>query len=489
MFGSDASWDTQWKQLIAGYAIEPMAHAVAETVPNETIGNCPSASASASITIKHRIRQVGEAPPGAALAVQLGLDYRLESSPYQALGSSTTNASFSIKYGQTVDGVYSDNGRCQPGRSCSGRMYVEGSTSDIVEITAQAGANAYCVITPDGPRGVTAQAVADPFLFIDPNWEWASAFVVEQESVKNPGEWVEVTRLWQTDSFPVADAGEDQSATFIGSIIQLDGSQSFDPDGDPITYHWEFVSTPPGSGATLSDPANSKPTFTVDKYGTYDVQLVVSDPWATSSPDIVTVSFGNLKPVANAGTSQSVLVGETVLLDGSGSSDPNGDGLTYSWTLGSFPTGSLSAIADPTASMTSFIPDMPGSYVAELIVSDGLLESDPSTVQIQAAIAGTDAIEAVRNVAGVISGIDEERFKNRNMKNTLINKLNTVIANIQAGNYSDAVGQLQNDILGKIDGCTTSGEPDRNDWISDCVSQEQVYPRIMEAIDLLRDFV
>lgn len=227
----------------------------------------------------------------------------------------------------------------------------------------------------------------------------------------------------------------------------------------------------------------------MDKYGTYDVQLVVSDPWATSSPDIVTVSFGNLKPVANAGTSQSVLVGETVLLDGSGSSDPNGDGLTYSWTLGSFPTGSLSAIADPTASMTSFIPDMPGSYVAELIVSDGLLESDPSTVQIQAAIAGTDAIEAVRNVAGVISGIDEERFKNRNMKNTLINKLNTVIANIQAGNYSDAVGQLQNDILGKIDGCTTSGEPDRNDWISDCVSQEQVYPRIMEAIDLLRDFV
>lgn len=254
VFGSDASWDTQWKQLIAGYAIEPMAHAVAETVPNETIGNCPSASASASITIKHRIRQVGEAPPGAALAVQLGLDYRLESSPYQALGSSTTNASFSIKYGQTVDGVYSDNGRCQPGRSCSGRMYVEGSTSDIVEITAQAGANAYCVITPDGPRGVTAQAVADPFLFIDPNWEWASAFVVEQESVKNPGEWVEVTRLWQTDSFPVADAGEDQSATFIGSIIQLDGSQSFDPDGDPITYHWEFVSTPPGEWRNAKRP-------------------------------------------------------------------------------------------------------------------------------------------------------------------------------------------------------------------------------------------
>ncbi len=285
-----------------------------------------------------------------------------------------------------------------------------------------------------------------------------------------------------TNSAPVVDAGEDQSVTLIGSIIQLDGSQSFDPDGDTITYHWQFVRTPPGSAATLSDPSNSKPTFTVDMYGTYEVQLVVTDPWVPSSPDTVTVSFGNLKPVADAGTSQSVLIGETVPLDGSGSSDPNGDGLTYTWTLSSFPTGSLSAIADPTASITSFVPDMSGSYVVQLIVSDGLLESDPSTVQIQAAIPGTAAIEAVRDVTGVVSGIDEAVFMNRNMKNTIINKLNAVIANIEAGNYADALGQLRNDILGKTDGCATSAGPDKDDWITHCETQDQIYPLILLAI-------
>ena len=43
------------------------------------------------------------------------------------------------------------------------------------------------------------------------------------------------------------------------------------------------------------------------------------------------------------------------------------------------------------------------------------------------------------------------------MQNALLNKLNAVIASIQADNYADALAQLQIDILGKTDGCATSG--------------------------------
>ena len=70
------------------------------------------------------------------------------------------------------------------------------------------------------------------------------------------------------------------------------------------------------------------------------------------------------------------------------------------------------------------------------------------------------------------------------MQNTMINKLNAVIANIEAGNYEDALGQLQNDILKKTDGCATSGEPDKNDWIidTDCEAQMLVYQSIQDAI-------
>lgn len=284
-----------------------------------------------------------------------------------------------------------------------------------------------------------------------------------------------------SNNAPVADAGPDQNVILPGSVVHLDGGQSYDPDGDPITYQWSFVSVPPGSAASLANAQTANPSFTADVYGAYVAQLVVSDPW-TQSGDTVTVSFENLKPVADAGTSQSVNVGETAMLDGSASSDANGDVLTYSWSLISTPAGSQAAIADPGASNTSLVPDLAGTYVVQLLVNDGLLNSDPSTVQVQAVSSGTSTIEAAQNVIAAISAIDPGALKNANMKNALINKLNSVIANIQAGRYADALAQLQNDILGKTDGCAGAGSPDRNDWIMDCTTQDQIYPLVQETI-------
>ena len=132
---------------------------------------------------------------------------------------------------------------------------------------------------------------------------------------------------------------------------------------------------------------------------------------------------------------------------------------------------------------------LPGAYVVQLIVNDGFVDSDPSTIQVQAVTIQTEAIKAVQDVETVVTSLNPNVFKNANMQNTLINKLNAVIANIEAGNYADALGQLQNDILGKTDGCATSGAPDRNDWIKDCEAQNQVYPLIMEAIELVRRLI
>ena len=47
------------------------------------------------------------------------------------------------------------------------------------------------------------------------------------------------------------------------------------------------------------------------------------------------------------------------------------------------------------------------------------------------------------------------------------NKLNAVIASLAAGNYADALGLLESDLLGKVDGEATIGKPDNNDWITD----------------------
>jgi RHS repeat-associated protein len=89
----------------------------------------------------------------------------------------------------------------------------------------------------------------------------------------------------------------------------------------------------------------------------------------------------NTAPVADAGPDQTVTVGETVALDGSGSFDPDGDALTFSWSL-SVPAGSSASLSDSTAVNPNFLADVTGAYAATLTVNDGALDSDPDVVTI-----------------------------------------------------------------------------------------------------------
>ena len=125
------------------------------------------------------------------------------------------------------------------------------------------------------------------------------------------------------------------------------------------------------------------PSFTADEPGTYVAQLIVHDGTVASTADTVTISTQNTAPVAAAGPDQSVLVADAVTLDGSGSSDADGDGLSYAWSLTSVPAGSGAVLDDdPTAVMPSFTADEPGTYVAQLIVHDGTVPSAADTVTI-----------------------------------------------------------------------------------------------------------
>jgi len=74
-----------------------------------------------------------------------------------------------------------------------------------------------------------------------------------------------------------------------------------------------------------------------------------------------------------------------VQLDGSASSDADGALLRYRWSLTAAPTGSAAALSDPNAVKPTFQVDLPGTYVAQLIVNDGTVDSLPATVRITTA--------------------------------------------------------------------------------------------------------
>jgi hypothetical protein len=179
----------------------------------------------------------------------------------------------------------------------------------------------------------------------------------------------------------VADAGPDQTP-FVTDTVTLDGSGSSDVDGDPLTYSWSFTSRPPGSTATLSDPSAVNPTFVVDVFGTYVVQLIVNDGTVNSAPDTMTIITQNSPPVANAGLDQTPFVTDTVTLDGSGSIDVDGDSLTFAWSFVSVPAGSAATLSDLFAVNPFFFVDKFGTYVVQLIVNDGTVDSAPDTMTI-----------------------------------------------------------------------------------------------------------
>ena len=88
---------------------------------------------------------------------------------------------------------------------------------------------------------------------------------------------------------PVADAGPDRTVN-VGDVVQLDGTGSFDPDDDPLTFSWTFVSLPEGSAAELDDPTSPTPSFTADLPGEYVLELTVDDGRGGTASDTVRIT-------------------------------------------------------------------------------------------------------------------------------------------------------------------------------------------------------
>jgi len=181
---------------------------------------------------------------------------------------------------------------------------------------------------------------------------------------------------------PVAVAGENVLA-YVGDLVQMNGSDSYDVDGDSLSYSWELAVVPEESSAELIDSDQYNPGLVIDRHGTYELRLNVSDGMCQSQSDSVLVTTQNRPPVAIAGESLLVDVGETVELNASGSYDPDNDVIEhYEWIMVSRPAGSMAALSDRFVSDPVFTADMPGVYRLQLVVRDFEYASDPVELEV-----------------------------------------------------------------------------------------------------------
>lgn len=188
---------------------------------------------------------------------------------------------------------------------------------------------------------------------------------------------------------PVANAGENQQA-LEGASSCLDGGESFDPLDRGLTYQWQLLTAPDsstldGSSLTLDQ---QELCFTPDAPGSFTFSLVVEAEGIDSEPDFVFVAVGstNVGPTARVEVVQAASCG-MVVVDGSASTDPEGDALRYSWDLLLAPNTSdlplgPEAFDDASAAQARFYADVPGSYALQLVVDDGEDYSPPIFVEL-----------------------------------------------------------------------------------------------------------
>ena len=224
--------------------------------------------------------------------------------------------------------------------------------------------------------------------------------VDDNESVFNTASDTIFVTVVQVNKAPVSNAGDDFSVTEQKEVM-LNGSASSDPDAlDEITYNWVAP-----AGIILDDATAEKPSFIAGDVSVETklvFELTVTDnSLATDKDTIVITVLPNRPPIADAGANQNVRAGETVILHGENSSDPDGDVLTFAWTAPAEIT-----LQNPTSANPTFIApfsNVEKSYSFTLEVTDYLGSKSTSEIVVTV-VSNTPPVIVTELVVQAVEG-------------------------------------------------------------------------------------
>ena len=169
---------------------------------------------------------------------------------------------------------------------------------------------------------------------------------------------------------PILDAFISTGEAEVGEAITYDATASSDPDGEIVSYLWEF-----GDGSTRTDVAG---TYAYATAGTYTVSVTITDDrgaTAEGSTTIEIVDVANQPPVAViAASATDAEVNEAITFDGSQSTDADGNIVSYQWNFGDGVEG-INAVE-------TYAYSAPGIYSVTLNVTDDDDATGQTAIQV-----------------------------------------------------------------------------------------------------------